>query len=75
MEPMQMMQQIMQAPNKEQMIQSMIAQNPQLSGLWTMARQLGQNPNREQVLQQLAQQKGVSAEQLKQEAIKFGITF
>lgn len=73
MDPMQMMQQIMQAPNKEQMIQSMIAQNPQLSGLWNMARQLGQNPNREQVLQQLAQQKGVSVDTLKNQARNFGI--
>lgn len=73
MNPMQVMQQIMQAPNKEQMIQSMIAQNPQLNGLWQMAQQLSQNPNKEQVIQQLAQQKGVSVDTLKNQARNFGI--
>lgn len=73
MDPMQMMQQIMQAPNKEQMIQSMIAQNPQLSGLWQMAQQLSQNPNKEQVIQQLAREKGISVDEVKNQARNFGI--
>ena len=73
MNPMQIFQQLMSAPNKGQMIQSLINQNPQLNQMWQMSQQMAQNPNKEQVLQQLAQQKGVSVDVLKQEAQKFGI--
>lgn len=63
----------MKAPNPMAMVQSLVAQNPQLNQMWQMAQQMAQNPNKEQVIQQLAQQKGVSVEQIKQEASKFGI--
>lgn len=55
------------------MIQSLVGQNPQLNSVWQMAQQMGQNPNTEQVIQQLAQQKGMTVEQVKEEAKKFGI--
>lgn len=61
------------ASNPLQMIQSMVQQNPQLSNMWQMAQQMGLNPNKEQVIQQLAQQKGMTVEQVKEEARKYGI--
>lgn len=61
------------ASNPLQMIQSMVQQNPQLSNMWQMAQQMGLNPNKEQVVQQLAQQKGMTVEQVKEEARKYGI--
>lgn len=61
------------ASNPLQMIQSMVQQNPQLSNMWQMAQQMGSNPNKEQVVQQLAQQKGMTVEQVKEEARKYGI--
>lgn len=63
----------MKAPNPMAMIQSMVAQNPQINQMWQMAQQMSQNPNKEQVLQQLAQQKGMSVNEVKQLASKFGI--
>lgn len=51
----------------------MVQQNPQLSNMWQMAQQMGLNPNKEQVIQQLAQQKGMTVEQVKEEARKYGI--
>lgn len=47
--------------------------NPQMEKAWEIAQQMAQNPNKEQIVQQLAQQKGMSVEQVKQEASKFGI--
>ena len=73
MNPMQIFQQLMKAPNPMAMIQGMVNQNPQFSQMWQMAKQMARNPNKEQVLQQIAQQKGVSVEVLKQEASKLGI--
>ena len=61
------------ASNPLQMIQSIVQQNPQLSNMWQMAQQMGLNPNKEQVVQQLAQQKGMTVEQVKEEARKYGI--
>ena len=61
------------APNKQQMIQSLINQNPQLNNMWQMAQQMAQNPNKEQVIQQIAQQKGMSVEEVKNQARQFGI--
>lgn len=61
------------ASNPLQMIQSMVQQNPQLSNMWQMAQQMGLNPDKEQVVQQLAQQKGMTVEQVKEEARKYGI--
>lgn len=61
------------ASNPLQMIQSMVQQNPQLSNMWQMAQQMGLNPNKEQVVRQLAQQKGMTVEQVKEEARKYGI--
>ena len=61
------------ASNPLQMIQSMVQQNPQLSNIWQMAQQMSLNPNKEQVVQQLAQQKGMTVEQVKKEARKYGI--
>lgn len=55
------------------MIQGIINQNPQMSNAWQMAQQMAQNPNKEQVLQQLAQQKGMSVEELKRQARMVGI--
>ena len=55
------------------MVQSLIAQNPQMSSAWQMAQQMAQNPNKEQVIQQLAQQKGVSVDVIKEEARKCGV--
>ena len=73
MNPMQVFQQIMMAPNKQQMIQSLINQNPQLNNMWQIAQQKAQNPNKEQVIQQIAQQKGMSVEEVKNQARQFGI--
>ena len=61
------------ASNPLQMIQSMVQQNPQLSNMWQMVQQMSLNPNKEQVVQQLAQQKGMTVEQVKEEARKYGI--
>lgn len=55
------------------MIQSLINQNPQLNNMWQMAQQMAQNPNKEQVIQQIAQQKGMSVEEVKNQARQFGI--
>lgn len=55
------------------MIQGMVNQNPQMASAFQMARQMAQNPNKEQVIQQLAQQKGVSVEEIKKQARMFGI--
>nr|DAW45539.1 MAG TPA: Protein of unknown function (DUF3606) [Caudoviricetes sp.] len=41
--------------------------------MWQMAQQMGLNPDKEQVVQQLAQQKGMTVEQVKEEARKYGI--
>ena len=38
-----------------------------------MAQQMAQNPNKEQVIQQIAQQKGMSIEEVKNQARNFGI--
>ena len=61
------------ASNPLQMIQSMVQQNPQLNNMWQMAQQMAQNPNKEQVIQQIAQQKGMSVEEVKNQARQFGI--
>ena len=63
----------MMAPNKQQIVQSLISQNPQLNSVWQMAQQMAQNPNKEQVIQQIAQQKGMSIEEVKNQARNFGI--
>lgn len=63
----------MKAPNPMAMVQGLVAQNPQLNQMWQMAQQMAQNPNKEQVIQQLAQQKGMSVEEVKNQARQFGI--
>lgn len=55
------------------MVQSLIAQNPQANSVWQMAQQMAQNPNKEQVIQQIAQKKGMSVEEVKNQAKQFGI--
>lgn len=63
----------MKAPNPMAMVQSLIAQNPQANQVWQMAQQMAQNPNKEQVIQQIAQKKGMSVEEVKNQARQFGI--
>lgn len=63
----------MKAPNPMAMVQGMVNQNPQFNQMWQMAQQMAQNPNKEQVFQQIAQQKGMSVEEVKNQARKFGI--
>ena len=73
MNPMQMLSQIMKAPNKMAMVENLIKQNPQLNNAWQMAQQLSQNTNKQEVINQIAKQKGISSDEVKQMANKFGI--
>ena len=60
----------MKAPNK---MENLIKQNPQLNNAWQMAQQLSQNNNKQEVINQIAKQKGISSDDVKQMANKFGI--
>ena len=55
------------------MMENLIKQNPQLSNAWQMAQQLSQNTDKESVIAQIAQQKGMSVEEIKQMARDNGI--
>lgn len=68
-----MFMQIMKAPNKMAMVENLIKQNPQLNNAWQMAQQLSQNNNKQEVINQIAKQKGISCDEAKQMATKFGI--
>lgn len=61
------------APNKQQMVQSLIESNQQASQIWKIAQQMAQNPNKHQVLEQLAIQKGVNVEEIIKQARQMGI--
>lgn len=63
----------MQAPNKQQMLQSLIAQNPQANQMWQVAQQLAQNPNKQQVIQQIAQKRGMTVDEVITQARNFGV--
>ena len=68
-----MFMQIMKAPNKMEMVENLIKQNPQLNNAWQMAQQLSQNTNKQEVINQIAKQKGISSDEVRQMANKFGI--
>ena len=70
---MAMFMQIMKAPNKIAMVQNLIKQNPQLNNAWKMAQQLSRNTNKQEVINQTAKQKGISCDDVKEMANKFGI--
>ena len=55
------------------MVESLIKQNPELSNAWQMAQQLSQNTNKQEVINQIAKQKGISCDDVKEMANKFGI--
>ena len=55
------------------MVENLIKQNPQLNNAWQMAQQLSQNTNKQEVINQIAKQKGISYDEVKQMANKFGI--
>ena len=55
------------------MVENLIKQNPQLSNAWQMAQQLSQNANKQEVINQIAKQKGISCDEVKEMANKFGI--
>lgn len=55
------------------MVENLIKQNPQLNNAWQMAQQLSQNTNKQKVINQIAKQKGISSDEVKQMANKFGI--
>ena len=55
------------------MVENLIKQNPQLSNAWKMAKQLSQNTNKQEVINQIAKQKGISCDDVKEMANKFGI--
>ena len=55
------------------MVENLIKQNPQLNNAWQMAQQLSQNKNKQEVINQIAKQKGISSDEVKQMANKFGI--
>ena len=55
------------------MVENLIKQNPQLSNVWQMAQQLSQNNNKQEVINQIAKQKGISHDEVKEMANKFGI--
>ena len=55
------------------MVENLIKQNPQLNNAWQMAQQLSQNTNKQEVINQIAKQKGISSDEVKQMANKFGI--
>ena len=55
------------------MVENLIKQNPQLNNAWQMAQQLSQNNNKQEVINQIAKQKGISYDEVKQMANKFGI--
>ena len=54
-------------------MENLIKQNPQLSNAWQMAQKLSQNTDKESVIAQIAQQKGMSVEEIKQMARDNGI--
>ena len=56
-----------------EMVENLIKQNPQLSNAWQMAQQLSQNTNKQEVINQIAKQKGISCDDVKEMANKFGI--
>ena len=55
------------------MVENLIKQNPQLNNAWQIARQLSQNTNKQEVINQIAKQKGISCDDVKEMANKFGI--
>lgn len=55
------------------MVESLIKQNPELSNAWQMAQQLSKNNNKQEVINQIAKQKGISCDEVKEMANKFGI--
>ena len=55
------------------MVENLIKQNPQLNNAWQMAQQLSQNNNKQEVINQIAKQKGISCDDVKEMANKFGI--
>ena len=55
------------------MVENLIKQNPQLNNAWQMAQQLSQNTNKQEVINQIAKQKGISSDEVRQMANKFGI--
>ena len=55
------------------MVENLIKQNPQLNNAWQMAQQLSQNNNKQEVINKIAKQKGISCDEVKQMANKFGI--
>ena len=55
------------------MVENLIKQNPQLNNAWQMAQQLSQNTNKQEVINQIAKQKGISSDEVKEMANKFGI--
>ena len=55
------------------MVESLIKQNPELSNAWQMAQQLSKNNNKQEVINQIAKQKGISCDDVKEMANKFGI--
>ena len=55
------------------MVENLIKQNPQLSNAWQMAQQLSQNTNKQEVINQIAKKKGISCDDVKEMANKFGI--
>lgn len=63
----------MKSQNPTQMLNSLVASNPQLKNMLQTASQMAQNPNKEEVIEQLAQQKGCTVDEVKQEARKFGV--
>lgn len=56
-----------------EMVENLIKQNPQLSNAWQMAQQLSQNTNKQEVINQIAKQKGISCDDVREMANKFGI--
>ena len=55
------------------MVESLIKQNPELSNAWQMAQQLSKNNNKQEIINQIAKQKGISCDEVKEMANKFGI--
>ena len=55
------------------MVESLIKQNPELNNAWQMAQQLSKNNNKQEVINQIAKQKGISCDDVKEMANKFGI--